>query len=259
MLAGELLLDHFVELVQRRGLDAVERRDAHHQVGAQRTPGSWPALRPPGRHRGTTSTMAMICGCSWRISSATARASIHLSASRPLLRAAEQMRSMTLAALSSPSALISTLRRYSSTPTPSEVWLSTVEVKSLEHLAHFVARHVLQLRSSRRRCAARPWRPCACITSAASCSPSDSSRIAARSMPLRFGFCGVLLTHRRPPTSSRPARTRAGSCVTRRARLRDLSVRSRAAGAVRLAARRRPARRPAIAAWRALRTRRARR
>ena len=29
--------------------------------------------------------MAMICGCSWRISSATARGSIHFSASRPLL------------------------------------------------------------------------------------------------------------------------------------------------------------------------------
>ena len=56
------------------------------------------------------------------------------------------MRSMTLAALSSPSASTSTLRRNSSTPTPTDVWLSTSVVNSFSTLAHFVARDVLQAR-----------------------------------------------------------------------------------------------------------------
>ena len=52
---------------------------------------------------------------------------------------------MRLAAFSSPSALTSTLRTNSSPPTPSEVWLSTVDGELAQHLAHFVARHVVEL------------------------------------------------------------------------------------------------------------------
>ncbi len=65
-----------------------------------------------------------------RISSDTARGSIHFRASRPLFERPMLIRSMMLAALSSPSASMSTLRRNSSVPTPTEVWLSTEEVNS---------------------------------------------------------------------------------------------------------------------------------
>src|SRR5579875_255675 len=127
----------------------------------------------------------MICGCSSRISSATARGSIHFSASSPLLERPMLMRSMTFAALSSPSASTSTFRRNSSTPTPTEVWLSTVEEKS-ERMA------LTSSRETYLRCAiAAPTRctslaPMCFKTWAASCSPSVRSRMAARSVPVRF-------------------------------------------------------------------------
>src|SRR5690606_13561917 len=56
------------------------------------------------------STMATICGCSLRTRSATARGSIHLSVSRPVVLRPSRMRSIRLPALSAPRAWISTLR-----------------------------------------------------------------------------------------------------------------------------------------------------
>ena len=58
-----------------------------------------------------TRIAATICGCSWRISSATAGASIHFRLSMPLMSSPRRMRSISSAALSSPSARFSTERR----------------------------------------------------------------------------------------------------------------------------------------------------
>lgn len=55
-------------------------------------------------------TMAMICGCSLRTRSATARGSIHFRVSRPVVLRPSRMRSIRPPALSAPSAWISTLR-----------------------------------------------------------------------------------------------------------------------------------------------------
>lgn len=55
-------------------------------------------------------TMAMICGCSLRTRSATARGSIHFSASRPVVLRPSRMRSIRLPAFSLPSACTSMLR-----------------------------------------------------------------------------------------------------------------------------------------------------
>src|SRR5215469_4284737 len=128
--------------------------------------------------------MAVICGCSRRMSSDTARASIHFSASRPLVERPMLIRSMMLAALSWPKASTSTLRRNSSAPTPTEVWLSTVSAKSemtpctssRETLASFAIALPMRCTS---------FAPMCLSTWAASLSPSVSSRMAARSVPLR--------------------------------------------------------------------------
>src|SRR6185437_10035557 len=129
--------------------------------------------------------MAMICGCSSRMSSATARESIHFNASSPLVERPMLIRSMMLAALSWPRASTSTLRRNSSAPTPTEVWLSTVCAKSemtpctssRETLASFAIAVPIRCTS---------FAPMCLSTWAASVSPSVSSRIAARSVPLRL-------------------------------------------------------------------------
>src|ERR1700722_1808155 len=57
--------------------------------------------------------VAMICGCSFLISSATAAESIHFRPSIPLVSLPCRIRSMIAPALSSPSALVSTERMYS--------------------------------------------------------------------------------------------------------------------------------------------------
>src|SRR4051794_27824410 len=57
--------------------------------------------------------VAMICGCSFLISSATAAESIHFRPSMPLVSLPCRIRSMITPALSSPSALVSTERMYS--------------------------------------------------------------------------------------------------------------------------------------------------
>ena len=57
-----------------------------------------------------TRMVAMICGCSFLISSATAAESIHFRPSMPLVSPPCRMRSIRFADLSSPSAFFSTLR-----------------------------------------------------------------------------------------------------------------------------------------------------
>jgi len=92
--AGELALEDIVQLLQGVGLDAVEAGDAQHDVAAQ-------ALGKLGSTRAAWSgsrndiTIAMICGCSRRIRSATDRASIHFSCSSPLLLRPSRMRLIT--------------------------------------------------------------------------------------------------------------------------------------------------------------------
>src|SRR5215472_13241086 len=137
--------------------------------------------------------MAIICGCSRRTSSHTARASSHLSASSPLVERPMLMRSMMAEALSSPSAFTSALRRNSSAPTPTEVCASTLVVKSETTFSTSTRETFLTLAMARpTRCtslALMCLRICA-----ASCSPSVSSRIAARSVPLRLtSFSGILV------------------------------------------------------------------
>ncbi len=95
------------------------------------------------------------------------------------------IRSMMLAALSCPRASTSTLRRNSSAPTPTEVWLSTVcansemtpRTSSRETLASFAIAVPMRCTSLAPMCLS---------TWAASVSPSVSSRMAARSVPLRL-------------------------------------------------------------------------
>src|SRR5690606_21910183 len=141
--------------------------------------------------------MAMICGCSMRISSATERGSIHLSASSPLLDGPRLMRSMMLAAFSSPSASTSTLRRNSSAPTPTDVWFSTTSEKSAS--TSCTCSRVTPVR----RAIAVPTRwtslaPMCFKTCAASDSPRVRRRIAARSVP--ESSCVRSLIVRDPPT-----------------------------------------------------------
>src|SRR6185437_14189476 len=128
--------------------------------------------------------MAMICGCSSRMSSDTARGSIHFSASRPLVERPMLIRSMMLVALSCPNASTSTLRRNSSAPTPTEVWLSTVSANS-EMTPCTSSRETLESLAIAVPMRCTSLAPMCFSTWAASFSPSDSSRIAARSVPLR--------------------------------------------------------------------------
>ncbi len=145
----------------------------------------------------------MICGCSCRISSDTARGSIHFSASRPLLVGPRLMRSMTLAALSWPSASTSTLRRKSSTPTPTDVCVSTtVENSASTPLTSSRDTPVRRVMAAPDLAALRA-RPCASAPARLPARPGSAGRIAARSTPVRpsssrlsFMFaaiCGLLV------------------------------------------------------------------
>src|SRR3569833_1894592 len=127
------------------------------------------------------------------MSSATARASTHLRASRSLVERPMLIRSMMLAALSWPSASTNTLRRNSSVPTPTEVSLSTdwlncvmtVWTSSRETFASFDMAEPMRCTSFAPMCL-RTW--------AASCSPNVSRRIAALSVPVRV--CSFSFTAR---------------------------------------------------------------
>ena len=222
-LAGELLLDHVVELVQRRGLNAVERRDAHDRRRRAAIRETARALRPPGPASRYASTMAMICGCSWRISSATARASIHFSASRPLLERPNRMRSMT------PRGLVFAERADQHL---AQVFVDADAERGLAfHGRGEVARAPGVTSSREMFCScvmAAPMRctslaPMCFITSAASCSPSDSSRMAARSVPLRLASWDCFLLIVADPRLHDLCDARR-ILRDQRARLRNLSV-----------------------------------
>src|SRR3569832_1536489 len=126
--------------------------------------------------------VAMICGCSLRIRSATDCASIHFRLSMPLASRWPRIRFNSEAALSSPSALVSTVRIYSSESMPSEVfcsvWLrkssSTVSSSSLctDFIVDMAAPSFCTSRGPRYF-----------MTSAASSSPSASIRIAPFCIP----------------------------------------------------------------------------
>src|SRR5579864_991758 len=162
--------------------------------------------------------MAIICGCLRRISSATARASSHLRASSPLVERPMLMRSMMAAALSSPSAFTSALRKNSSDPTPTEVCASTLEWKSATTFSTSLRETFFTLAmAAPTRCtslALMCLRICA-----ASCSPRVRSRIAARSVPFRTGSLrSGILVH---PVAHH-TRDAFGILVHQRASLREL-------------------------------------
>jgi hypothetical protein len=126
---------------------------------------------------------AMICGCSLRSSSATLAASIHFRLSMDETSLPCRMRSSNRFALSSPSALRSTARTYSSVSVTSVLCVSAT-VSNLSSTSSTWAR---LMTLSLAICS-----PSACTslgdrclkTSLASSSPSDINRIAAFSMPL---------------------------------------------------------------------------
>src|ERR1700761_6263697 len=74
--------------------------------------------------------VAMICGCSFLMSSATAAESIHFRPSIPLVSLPCRIRSMIAPALSSPSALVSTERMYSFESSDSAVCCSASRTNS---------------------------------------------------------------------------------------------------------------------------------
>src|SRR5450830_1743209 len=126
--------------------------------------------------------VAMICGCSLRISSATDCASIHFRLSIPLASRPPRMRLSREVALSSPSALVSTLRMYSSESRPSEdAWpvsptnsisTSLIASKLMFFMADMAAPSFCTSRGPRYF-----------MTSAASSSPRASIRMAPFSTP----------------------------------------------------------------------------
>ena len=146
------------------------------------TPAAWSGSR-------NDSTMAMICGCSRRINSAIARASIHFSCSSPLLFRPSRMRSMMPPALSAPSAEVSMLRMNWSEPTPSEVCSPMVPTKFC------ITSSICELVTWLKLAIARPisctsFGPICRRISAACRSPRPSISNAERSRPLRFcTFC----------------------------------------------------------------------
>ena len=125
-----------------------------------------------------TRIVAMICGCSLRISSATDGESIHFRLSMPEASLPPRMRFSSTAALSSPSALVSTWRMYSSESRPTVDCRSTRSRKSDSTdstssccTAFICAIAAPSLSTSRG--------PRYFITSAASASPRASIRMAA--------------------------------------------------------------------------------
>ena len=129
-----------------------------------------------------TRMAAMICGCSLRSSSATESASIHFRLSMPEMSLPWMMRSISRLALSSPSALRSTLLTYSSVSGTSMCCAAALLVNSSS---------TVSTRSRGMTFILAMVSPSFCTslgprcrkTSAASSSPRDISRMAAFSMP----------------------------------------------------------------------------
>ncbi len=129
-----------------------------------------------------TRIAATICGCSLRSSSATELASIHFRLSMPVTSLPCRMRSISRLALSSPSALRSTVFTYSSVSATSML-CSAATVWNLSSTPSTFSRGMAFMRAmvSPRRCTSFGSR---CLnTSAASSSPSDIRRMAASSSP----------------------------------------------------------------------------
>src|SRR5471032_207718 len=127
--------------------------------------------------------VAMICGCSLRISSATDCESIHFSDSMPDASLPPRMRDSSTEALSSPSALVRTWRMYSSESRPTVEAAATMSrkfssVPTTSSCGTFfmVAMAAPSLSTSRG--------PRNFITSAASLSPRASIRMAAFCSPV---------------------------------------------------------------------------
>src|SRR5450830_995403 len=130
-----------------------------------------------------TRIVAMICGCSLRISSDTDCESIHFKLSMPEASLPPRMRDSSTEALSSPSALVSTWRMYSSESRPtvelSAVWSrksSSTSTTCSWAMPFMVAMAAPSLSTSRG--------PRNFITSAASLSPRASIRMAAFCSPV---------------------------------------------------------------------------
>src|SRR5450830_559042 len=133
--------------------------------------------------------VAIICGCSLRISSATDCESIHFSDSMPDASLPPRIRDSSTEALSSPSALVSTWRMYSSESRPTveaaatmSRKLSSVPTTSSCGTFFMVAMAAPSLSTSRG--------PRNFMTSAASVSPIASIRMAAFCSPV-FSVIGA--------------------------------------------------------------------
>src|SRR5471032_971545 len=133
--------------------------------------------------------VAMICGCSLRISSATDCESIHFSDSMPDASLPPRMRDSSTEALSSPSALVRTWRMYSSESRPTVEAAATMSRKFSSvpttcscGTFFMVAMAAPSLSTSRG--------PRNFITSAASLSPIASIRMAAFCSPV-FSVIGA--------------------------------------------------------------------
>src|SRR5450830_965775 len=143
----------------------------------------WPRISQAWSRSRWTRMVAMICGCSLRISSETDCESIHFSDSIPDASLPPRMRDSSTEALSSPSALVSTWRMYSSESRPTVELSSVCERKSSSTsttcswaMPFMVAMAAPSLSTSRG--------PRNFITSAASLSPRASIRMAAFCSPV---------------------------------------------------------------------------
>src|SRR5476649_562753 len=148
----------------------------------------WPRISQAWSRSRWTRMVAMICGCSLRISSATDCESIHFSDSMPEASLPPRMRDSSTEALSSPSALVNTWRMYSSESRPTveaaatmSRKLSSVPTTSSCGTFFMVAMAAPSLSTSRG--------PRNFITSAASLSPMASIRMAAFCSPVFSVIC----------------------------------------------------------------------
>src|SRR5574343_837298 len=128
-----------------------------------------------------TRMAAMICGCSLRSRSATAPASIHFRLSMPVTSLPWMMRSISRFALSSPSALRSTLLTYSSVSGTSMCCFSASSV-NLSSTCSTRSRGMTFILAMVSPSFCTSLGPRCLKTWAASSSPRDISRIAAFSM-----------------------------------------------------------------------------
>src|SRR5450830_773979 len=142
----------------------------------------WPRISQAWSRSRWTRMVAMICGCSLRISSATDCASIHFRLSIPLASRPPRILLSREVALSSPSALVSTLRMYSSESRPSEdAWpVSPTNSISTSLMASKLMFFMADM-AAPSFCTSRG--PRYFMTSAASSSPSASIRMAPFSTP----------------------------------------------------------------------------